>query len=271
MLLFDVSTTQNTMPDANLCPVEVCIEKLDLEDLFNKKGNGEQIHFFIIPDEKIMPAAEIQMERAANEIAGEIWLDEGLRRIYDALRVVRFNPSPCLLGYNLPYDIESVSRNMKRIFKDKDDNLANFGEILESADRIDAMVLAKKILPPGRVGSYTMLNVAVCMYSVKILDKLKTLTGSVRDNYLCKIILGGLMKLGQKKFPNHNFSSVEGIRKFIAEPQKAEVFPFGKYMNIKISEVAEKDPEYIDYIMRNAGDLEKRLPDLYYTLKNKLY
>ena len=266
LLLFDVSTTQNTLPDANLCPVEICAEKLNLDDLLNKKGDGEQIHFFIVPDEKIMPAAEIQMEKAANEIDGEVWLDEGLRKVYDILRVIRFNPGPCLLGYNLPYDIESVSHNMKRIFKDKDDNLANFGEVLESADKLDVMILAKKIIPPTKVGTYTMLNVAVYMYGLKVLERLKTMTGSVRDNYLCKVILVGLIKLGQKMFPAHDFSSVQGILKFLAEPQKLEVFPFGKYMNQKISDIAKKDHGYIEWLLKDAENLKKSNPDVYFTL-----
>jgi hypothetical protein len=109
------------------------------------------------------------------------------------------------------------------------------------------------------------------MYTLKVLEKIEPLIGSVRDNYLCKIIFSGLLKLAAKLYPKYDFSSVEGILKFMSEPQKAEVFPFGKYMNCKISDIAKTDPGYIKWMMDNPGDLEIKNPDLYYTLKNKLY
>lgn len=271
LLLFDVSTTQNTLPDAHLCPVEVCTEQFALADIGNS-AKIKQTHFFIIPDEPIMPAAQIQMGKSSADISGE-QLVEGLRRIYELLKPARFN-GPCLLGYNLEYDIASVCDNMKRLFSGKDENLANFQEAIDAMDKIDVMLLAKKLIPASKVITYTMLNVVVYLYGLKALDQFNregAKTGSVRDNYLCRLILAGLMKLGAKMYPERadDFSTVQGLLKFLQEPVIVDVFPFGKYMNWKISDVYKKHPDYIAWLLKDAEGLKRSNPDVYYTLKTK--
>lgn len=264
LFLLDVSTTQNK----NEFPIQVCFEKFS----FDKTEDSTNFNFNIVPDEAITPAAEIQTRISKKDFSIEkdcIETLEGLRKICGILTPFRYTQTaPVLFGYNLSYDIRSICNNVNRLLGNEFEWLES---ALQSAKRIDVMEMATKLIPGNMVGnSYTMLNVAVCLYGLKIIDAAEktNLHGSAFDNWLCHKIFEGLISLMKKVYPNEDQTTLDGVLAFINKPIIIKTFYFGKYAGKTVAEVVKIDPDYVKYVL-SFDDITEKHKDLVYTLKTQ--
>jgi hypothetical protein len=255
--LIDISTTQNDLPGKHQCPVQIGVEYLTFDPFDYKKTFMQPMDsrfFEIIPDEPMMPGGVLQIGKTPDFNDGTyIDLNDALKNVYSLLWE-SLDAGHVFVAYNIPYDIGILNEHFQRILGEEPISIPN--------ERIiDIMDLAKKVISVEKISSYTEKNVFYCLYkNVELLNKLSMkYSGTKLDNQLSKMILFAICKM--KKF-----GSFSEMVEFVHSVSMIEVFPFGKYKGEKISEVYEKDQNYVQWCLGQKKILENN-PDLKYTLE----
>lgn len=84
---------------------------------------------------------------------------------------------------------------------------------------------------------------------------------AIGDVLIMKLFLSELVKKVKEKFPDVN--PMEELAKLTEQPAKLKIFRFGKYKGQNISQIAQDDMGYLQWMRNNMSELDE---DLKYTL-----
>lgn len=258
----DIFTTHNDLYGHYNSPIQFCCEIYKNDEIFNQglflNKPPRQKVINIIPYEPMMISGKINIGyNIPSETNGGLILKDALESIYKLLKT--FNEKNIyIIGYNhIDYDLRILNEHFEKVL--------NYEKIEFSDDHlIDVMKLAEKRIEVQFIGNYTMDS--VYMFLKDNYDAYKTLRNNrstISDISMTKEIFSKLVDLEHNDEISLKFSD---IVKMINEPKDISFFNFGKYKGALISDIFEKDRQYISWLMRN-GDIRRKNPDLFNTLK----
>jgi len=132
---------------------------------------------------------------------------------------------------------------------------------------IDTLRCAKHILPDEQSHALQYLRYSLGLYSDEQ-NECDTLNVTIKahdaigDVVVMKLLLSRLVK--ELRAKNGNSNPMEELARLTQTPVLIDMFKFGKYKGLKVSEIAKEDSKYLSW-MKNNMELDE---DLLYTLNH---
>lgn len=240
-VLFDTETTGNQEHDRIIQIGAMIVHSKDEIEVF---------------DELCMAPVPISIEAMeVHNITPELIADKGLYDETDfALKLLQYNHDEnYLIAHNIGFDLAMLEK----------EGFEN------NYTLIDTLRCAKHLLPESPNHRLQYLRYALELYQIeqKEAQKLGIMIkahDAIGDVLVMKLLLSRLIRLSQENFPDVN--PMQKLVELTQTPVMIKTFKFGKYKDREISEIANEDRGYIQWMRANL-DLDE---DMQYTLDHYL-
>ena len=240
-ILFDTETTGNQEHDRIIQIGAMIVHSKDEIEVF---------------DELCMAPVPISIEAMeVHNITPELIADKGLYDETDfALKLLQYNKEEnYLIAHNIAFDLAMLEK----------EGFEN------NYTLIDTLRCAKHLLPQSPNHRLQYLRYALELYQIEQKEA-QTLGITIKahdaigDVLVMKLLLSRLIRLTQENFPAVN--PMQKLVELTLTPVMIKTFKFGKYKDREISEIANEDRGYIQWMRANL-DLDG---DMQYTLDHYL-
>jgi DNA polymerase III epsilon subunit-like protein len=240
-ILFDTETTGNQEHDRIIQIGAMIVHSKDEIEVF---------------DELCMAPVPISIEAMeVHNITPELIADKGLYDETDfALKLSQYNQEEnYLIAHNIAFDLAMLEK----------EGFEN------NYTLIDTLRCAKHLLPESPNHRLQYLRYALELYQIEQNEAQKlgiTIKAhdAIGDVLVMKLLLSRLIRLTQENFPGVN--PMQKLVELTLTPVMIKTFKFGKYKDREISEIANEDRGYIQWMRANL-DLDE---DMQYTLDHHL-
>jgi len=236
-ILFDTETTGNQEHDRIIQIGAMIVHSKDEIEVF---------------DELCMAPVPISIEAMeVHNITPELIADKGLYDETDfALKLLQYNKEEnYLIAHNIAFDLAMLEK----------EGFEN------NYTLIDTLRCAKHLLPQSPNHRLQYLRYALELYQIEQKEA-QTLGITIKahdaigDVLVMKLLLSRLIRLTQENFPAVN--PMQKLVELTQTPVMIKTFKFGKYKDREISEIANEDRGYIQWMRANL-ELDQ---DMQYTL-----
>ena len=243
ILIVDCETTAAGDDPEKVAPIEISI-----------LHEGVVTTFCMNPGIPIMPSAVVIHGVDQKSVENYPPIAESINAAYTFFQK-SIKPCTVLSAYNAPFDFEVIDRAFTKYLE----------KSFKPKHKLDILRLARKLIPFEEIGGYKLDAVFYYLFPDRLHELLKTrsIHSGAKDVKLEEEVLDGLWGLAEKK--KNTELDLDEIVSFANEPEWVEKWPFKKGKGLSVEEIVKKDPEYVNWFLRQPWAKESA-PDLVYTV-----
>ena len=173
---------------------------------------------------------------------------------YQSLKKLLENEQTIVVAHNAPFDVDMLKR-----------------EDIHCKNSIDTLKLVRQFDPEMKIKRH---NLQFLRYFLKIDKDIDTVINphdAKSDVIILELIFKRLFKKAKDKF---GFDSDEGVIDKMIElsnqPAFIGKFAFGKYSGLPVTDVAKRDPQYLQWLLRQKEQEDQYDEDWVFTIKKVL-